>query len=63
MGLLRLQRRGAGAAVGDEPGHDPVQVRQSLLVVIGVAVEAHELPALPFDELERPGADRRFAFG
>ena len=57
--LAGLQRQRAALAVRDEAEDDLVQIRQAGLPVILVARQADEVAALPFDELERAGADRR----
>ena len=56
--LAGLHRCGPRTGVGDEAGDDAVEVGQSRLPVVLVAVEADVLPPLPLDELERSGADR-----
>ena len=56
--LLRLERRCARAAVGDEARDDPVEVGPALLPVVGVAVEPHVLALLPFHEFVGARADR-----
>src|SRR6185437_2771231 len=53
-----LHRRAARLRIADEARDDAIEVRLAGAPVFGVAVEAHVLAALPFDELERSGADR-----
>src|SRR6185437_8444823 len=54
----RLHLRAARLRIADEARDDAIEVRLAGAPVFGVAVEAHVLTALPFDELERSGADR-----
>ena len=47
-----------GGRVGDEAGHDAVEIRAALAPVVRVAVQADELAPPPLHELEGAGADR-----
>ncbi|KAG1246348.1 hypothetical protein G6F65_020734 [Rhizopus arrhizus] len=58
-----FQRDQARVGVRNHLEVDLVQVRQVGTPVFVVALQQHEAAALPFLELERPGADRRLVGG
>ena len=58
MRLAGLERGGARRGIGDETCDDMVEIGQPRLPIFVVAVEPHELSAVPLPEFERPRADR-----
>jgi hypothetical protein len=57
MRLAGLECGRARRGIGDEARDDMVEIGQSRLPIFFVAVEPHELSALPLPEFERPRTD------
>ncbi len=57
MRFAGLERGRARRGIGDETRDDMVEIGQSRFPIFFVAIEPHELPAVPLPEFERPRAD------
>ena len=55
MHLALLHGRRARGGIGDEAGHDAIQIRLRRLPVLVIPIEPDELPLVPLHELEGPG--------